>query len=231
MALLGILLVVLLNTIQSATALWRGSENRMEAYREARAALHVMSSDLAGFAPSTNTAHFRTNVSADNQLAFIALLPQSSQADGDYGDVCAVGYFLGYGSKSPIGTGESQAYNLYRYFLGSNGTFSSLSSGSDLFPDNEFGPGQDNSEILARNVINFSVTGLATSASGFTHWTQSPDDPSPDLLEIKITALNNERASRLQTQAEWDAYRTDTNAPDFLKNTKTFIKRIKLNAQ
>lgn len=231
MAVLSIILVVLMNVVQSATALWRNSENRMETYREARAALQVMASDLANFLPSTNIAHFRTNISSTNQLAFLAMMPQSSQGTGDLGDVCAVGYFVGYGSKSPIGAGGAQACNLHRFFLGSNATFSNLSSGSTPFPATDFAPSGNNTEILARNVLNFSVKGLATNATGLTNWIQTTADPAPDLLEIEILAINNERANRLKSESDWDDFRSATNTSDFQKNTKTFTKRIKLNTQ
>lgn len=230
MAVLSIILVVLMNVVQSATALWRSSENRMETYREARAALQVMASDLANLVPSTNTAHFRTNISSTNQLAFLAMLPQSSQGTGDLGDVCAVGYFVGYGSKSPIGAGSVQALNLYRFFLGSNATFSNLSNGSSPFPTSDFSVSGINSEILARNILGITVRGLATNAAGFINWTQSPADPTPDLLEIELIAINNERANRLKSESDWEDFRSTTNTSDFQKNTKIFTKRIQLNA-
>jgi hypothetical protein len=47
----------------------------------ARAALQVISSDLANFLPSTNTNYFSTNVSSTNQLAFLALLKQAVGVD------------------------------------------------------------------------------------------------------------------------------------------------------
>lgn len=229
MAVLSILLVVLLNVVQSAATLWRNSENRMDTYREARAALQIMASDLANFLPSTNLAHFHTNISSTNQLAFLAMLPQASQGAGDLGDVCAIGYFVGYGSKSPIGADSAQARNLYRFFLGSNATFSNISSGSTPFPATDFAPSGNNREILARNVLNFSVKGLATNATGLTNWIQTTADPTPDLLEIEILAINNERANRLKSESDWDNFRSDTNTPDFQKNTKIFTKKIKIN--
>jgi len=223
MAVLSILLVVLLNVVQSAATLWRTTENRMETYREARAALQVISSDLANFLPSTNTNYFSTNVSSTNQLAFLALLPRNSQLTNSLGDVCAVGYLLDYGNQSAlVGANRSQSYNLYRYFIESNQTFTNLLAGNP-FPN--FNSSTNHSEILARNIIGFRVRPLATNASGnFTNWTQSASDPTPDLLEIELTAINNEAAIRLETNA------TNTNDPNYQKNTKTFIKRIKLNS-
>jgi hypothetical protein len=54
----------------------------------------------------------------------------------------------------------------------------------------------------------------------------------PHLVEIKITSVNNERTMRFaprNADADWKNFAADTNSPDYLKNTKTFTTRIKLN--
>jgi prepilin-type N-terminal cleavage/methylation domain-containing protein len=233
---LSILLVILLNIVQGATSLWRTSENKVEAYREARAALQVMSSDLKNILPSTNFAFFRTNISgypSATNLAFLATLPISSQNIDSLSDVCTVGYFLAYNNKSPIaGATGRQSYNLYRYFVESNETFEKLSDASGptavLDFDSDFP-----AEILARNVVGFNATYLVTNGTGaFTIWTQSSTTPMPHVVEIQITAVNNERTMRFGARSasgEWDTFSTNTNAPDYLKNSKTFTTRIPLN--
>ena len=229
---LSILLVILLNIVQGATNLWRTSENKVEAYREARAALQVMSSDLRNALASTNTAFFRTNISgypSATNLAFLTTLPISSQNPASLSDVCTVGYFLAYSNKSPVaGATGRQSYNLYRYFVESNETFASLitDAAAVLDFDSEFPP-----EILARNVVSFNATYSVTNSSGnFTTWTQNATYPMPNLVEITITAVNNERTMRFgarNAQSDWNDF--PTNA-DYLKNTKTFTTRIPLNA-
>ena len=234
---LSILLVILLNIVQGATNLWRTSENKVEAYREARAALQVMSSDLKNILPSTNLAFFRINISgypSATNLAFLATLPLSSQnPSSSLSDVCTVGYFLAYNNKSPVaGATGRQSYNLYRYFVESNETFEKLTGASGptgvLDLDSDFPP-----EILARNVVSFNATYSVTNASGgFTPWTQSVTTPMPHVVEIQITAVNNERTMRFgarSASSEWDDFSSDTSAPDYLKNTKTFTTRIPLN--
>ena len=232
---LSILLVILLNIVQGATNLWRTSENKVEAYREARAALQVMSSDLRNALASTNTSFFRTNISgypSATNLAFLTTLPISSQNPASLSDVCTVGYFLAYNNKSPVaGATGRQSYNLYRYFVESNETFEKLTGASGptgvLDFDSEFPP-----EILARNVVSFNATYSVTNASGgFDPWTQSVTTPMPNIVEITITAVNNERTMRFgarSASSEWDDFSSDTNAPDYLKNTKTFTTRIPL---
>ena len=233
---LSILLVILLNIVQGATNLWRTSENKVEAYREARAALQVMSSDLRNALASTNTSFFRTNISgypSATNLAFLTTLPISSQNTNSLSDVCTVGYFRAYDNKSPVaGATGRQSYNLYRYFVESNETFTNLIDNAatvlDFVSDPDFQP-----EILARNVVSFNATYSVTNASGgFTPWTQSVTTPMPHVVEIQITAVNNERTMRFDPRSaseDWDAFSSDTNAPDYLKNTKTFTTRIPLN--
>ena len=128
-AVLGMLLVLLLNILQSATGLWRGVENRAEAYREARAAMQVIARDLGNVVPVTNANYFPTNLFSGSHIAFLARMPRSSQNSDSLGDLCTVGYLLAYGNKSPVaGDNGRQSYNLYRYFIESTETFANLST-------------------------------------------------------------------------------------------------------
>jgi len=234
---LSILLVVLLNIVQGATSLWRGSENKVEAYREARAALQVMSSDLRNILASTNTNFFRTNISGypnPTNLTFLATLPLSSQNTNSLGDVCTVGYFLKYDNKSPVaGNNGRQSYNLYRYFVESNETFANLTANSTTPLTTSFDT--NHCEILARNVVSFNATYFVTNSPGLTNWTQSTNTPMPQVLEITITAVNNERTMRFSARnasSKWDEELSPTNtSPDYQKNTKTFTTRINLNTK
>ena len=232
---LCILLVILLNIVQGASNLWCTSENKVEAYREGRAALQVISSDLRHALASTNTNFFRRNISSypnSTNVAFLATLPLSSQETNSLSDVCAVGYFLAYDNKSPVsGITGRQSYNLYRYFVESNETFAKLSDSSGPADVLDFDPSRQ-PEILARNVVGFKATYFITNGPGsFTTWTQSAATPMPDIVEIQLTAVNNERAMRFgarDASGEWDAFSGNTNSPDYLKNTKTFTTRINI---
>ena len=231
---LSILLVILLNIVQGATSLWRTSENKVEAYREARAALQVMSSDLKNILPTTDADFFRTNLTNTPNLGFLATLPLSSQNTNSLSDVCTVGYFLAYNNKSPVaGASGRQSYNLYRYFVESNETFANLTANSTTalttsFDTNHF-------EILARNIVGFNATYSVTNGSGgFESWTQNATYPMPQVVEITITAVNNERTMRFgarSASSEWNTFSANTNSPDYLKNTKTFTTRINLNTK
>jgi len=232
---LCILLVILLNIVQGATNLWRSSENKVEAYREGRAALQIISSDLRHVLASTNTNFFRRDISSypnSTNVAFLATLPLSSQETNSLSDVCTVGYFLAYDNKSPVsGITGRQSYNLYRYFVESNETFAKLSDSSGPADVLDFDPSRQ-PEILARNVVGFNATYFITNGPGsFTTWTQSAATPMPDIVEIQLTAVNNERTMRFGARGasgEWDAFSGNTNSPDYLKNTKTFTTRINI---
>ena len=235
---LSILLVVLLNIVQGATSLWRGSENKVEAYREARAALQVMSSDLKNILPTTNTDFFRTNLTSypsPTNLTFLAALPISSQdTTSSKSDICAVGYFVAYDNKSPVaGNNGRQSYNLYRYFVESNETFAKLTNNPTTALTASFDT--SHCEILARNVVGFNATYSITNGSGgFDSWTQNATYPMPQVVEIKVTAVNNERTMRFGARgasSEWDTFKNSTNSSDYQKNTKTFTTRINLNTK
>ncbi|MFM8766012.1 MAG: prepilin-type N-terminal cleavage/methylation domain-containing protein [Spartobacteria bacterium] len=229
---LSILLVVLLNIVQNATSLWRRSESKVEAYREARAAIQVINADMKNILATTNMHFFRTNLTNSQNLGFLATLPSTFQNTNSLSDVCTVGYFRAYENKSPVvGSSGRQSYNLYRYFVESNETFTNLQSNpsqalTQSFDTNHF-------EILARNVISFSASYFITNASGtLTPWTQSAATPTPHLVEITLTAVNNERTMRFDPRSsasQWDSFATNTNSADYLQNTKTFRTRIPIN--
>jgi hypothetical protein len=225
----------LLNIVQGATSLWRTSENKVEAYREARAALQVMSSDLRNILPSTNFAFFRTNLTNTPNIGFLTTLPLSSQNATSLGDVCTVGYFLKYDNKSALTNALGrQSYNLYRYFVESNETFANLTANSSTPLTTSFDT--NHCEILARNIVSFNATYFVTNSSGLTNWAQSLTTPTPHIVEITITAVNNERTMRFgarSASSEWDAFSSPTNTtkPDYLKSTKTFTTRINLNTK
>lgn len=227
---LSIILVILLNIVQNATSLWRGAENKVEAYREARAALQVMSSDLKNILQTTNADFFRTNLTNTPNLGFLTALPISSQdTTSSKSDICAVGYFVAYDNKSPVaGDNGRQSYNLYRYFVESNETFDKLKTNSTSVLDID----PKRLEILARNVIDFNANYFTTDGTNFSQWTRPPATNMPHLVEIKITSVNNERTMRFaarNAETEWKDFAADTNSADYLKNTKTFTTRIKLN--
>jgi len=238
MAVLSLIVVLLLSMVDNATKMWRQSENRVDAYREARAALNLIASDLASIYSSTNTNFFYfdrepkplPNVSSalDGKVFFVTALPPTAQGTGQKSDLCTVGYFAGFDKTSITGRG-GESMNLYRYFRPSNETFDALKTG-DIADGMTISstPTSDDAEVLAKNITGFKVAAYskATGTPGeLTPFTQSATTPTPDVLEITLSAISNDAAKRFTTQADWQ----DTNSPNYIQNVRTFTKRVVLN--
>ena len=225
MAVLSLLVVVLLGVVDSATQLWKANENRVESYREARAALNLIASDLKVALSSTNTNYFTTNIgpefgasATDGSLFFLAALPTSAQDEGSsLGDLCQVGYFLKYG-KSDLETARQDSFGLYRYFKESNTTFDTLLNQTPLFAH-----ATTNVELLARNIPFFKVACYTADTAGtISPWVKSAAHPMPSFVEIQVTAYNNDAARRLESEGSWKL----TNNRMFRENSRVFTARV-----
>ncbi len=238
MAIMALLLVLLLNMVDSATKLWRVNENRVDSYREARAALGIMARDLENaLAGSTNTNHFLVNESAfpvfstlggaltdtnnGGALFFLSALPAKAQENGENkSDVCQVGYFLAL-SRTPAST--NQTLNLYRYFRSSDETFTNLTAGT-LFLNPSIG--ESGEELLARHIVGLSVRAYTLTNNSLVKFSASTNTPMPDLMEISISAINQDAAKKLDnTVANW----TNTSSAIIRPVLQTFTTRIQLN--
>jgi len=243
MAVFSLLIVLLMGMVDSATKLWRGTENRVEAYREARAALGTMSRDLRNALAGTNTNYFLINTPAFALLSdaekntnsagaifFLSAQPSAAQASLNKSDVCQVGYFLAFGRTSAVAGGglatnaNQDTMNLYRYFLSSDATFAKLTNGSlPVFRDSLI-PTDADVELLARNIISFRVLGLDTNGATYT---PTASAPLPPIVQIELTALNQETTKKLTTKALW------TNATGGVSNVinqnqQNFTTRVRL---
>ncbi len=238
MAVLSLLVVLLLSMVDNATKMWRLSENRVDAYREARAALNLIASDLASIYTSTNTnftyinrapaAVPPTQSHLDGKLFFVTALPVNAQGANQKSDLCTVGYFAGYDKTSLTGKGEA-SMNLYRFFRPSNDTFTALLTG-DIGNGMSIStvPTSDDAEVLAKNITGFKVMAYSkdpTTVGKLTPFNQSATTPTPDVLEITLNAISNDAAKRLTSQAEWET----TNSITHQQNVRTFTKRVVLN--
>jgi GxxExxY protein len=244
MAVLAILVVMMMGLVSSATALWRQSENRAEAYREARAAMTIMARDLQNTIASTNTNLFRVNAGAFSHLGgsdiitdpsnasaifFHAAMPKSAQdSTASKSDVCQVGYFIAFdrtamSSNSP---GFQKTMNLYRYFLSSDPTFANLTNAPHGNPfAMDIIPTAAEVELLARNVREFRIIPLIFTNNTLTNsFSPSTNKPLPDIVEIHVTAVNQETARRFTQKSDW----TSPTAA-ITNQQQTFTTRIRLN--
>ncbi|MDX2082356.1 MAG: GxxExxY protein [Terrimicrobiaceae bacterium] len=248
MAVMAVLLVLLLNMVDSATKLWRENENRVDSYREARAALGIIGRDLQNaVAGATNTNHFLFNAAAfsrlqsvsdlqtDTNLAgallFLTSLPANAQQDGsNRSDVCQVGYFLAFGKSSASTNAPVNTMNIYRFLLSSDQTFDRLrNTNSPLFPDNLTTLGQQ-VELLARNVTRFTIRPLGTSSNSVTNFVPSTNAPLPDLVEITISAINQDAAKKLGASASSWTTRSGAAFSNLVAPVEqTFTTRVRVN--
>lgn len=253
MAVLAILVVLLLNMVDSATKLWRINENRVEGFREPRAALGIISRDLKTAIAGTNTNFFQLNDldyvpagatagSNASHVFFLSAMPKnaqwSSNAIANRSDLCQVGYFVGYGKTSVSSNAPVNTLNLYRYFLSSDDTYGLLkdtNSATYPFPAASTLVLSDrNVELLARNIVSFQVRGFQsvgiTNTTNFvvtpvlTNYVSSPNAAMPDLVEITITAINQDAAKKLPSQSSW----SNTNAAPIRDSIQTFTTRLRL---
>jgi len=254
MSVLSVLLLILLSMTNGASKLWRENENRVDSYREARAALNMIASDLASIHASTNTTLFAvTPSSRDNsddsdmppmgqartheekdggmngRIFFLAALPADAQESGrNKSDLCEVGYFLAYNQTSLTGKG-SHTYNLYRCFRSSDDTFNDLKNSDglkNLAPDTN--PTASNTEVLARNITGFEVRPYTINAAKLEKFTKSAQTPLPDMLEITINAISTESAKRFgpDDKAAWE----DIHSLTRTQNERAFTTRVYLPA-
>lgn len=244
MTLMSILLVLLLNMVDGATRLWRESENRVDSYREARAALGIMSRDLQNaLAGPTNANHFALNAFSqlpaeaikDTNLAagcfFLSALPFKAQEPSNKSDVCEVGYFLAFGKSSSASNSPVNTMNIYRYILSSDATFNALKSSAGGSPfTNTLSTLDPKVELLARNITRFAMRAYTLTNNTLAAFSVSTNTPLPDLVEISISAINQDAAKKLgNTSSTW----TSTNSSLYLNVVspveQTFTTRVKLN--
>ncbi|CAN5593608.1 hypothetical protein BH09VER1_BH09VER1_41340 [soil metagenome] len=238
MAVFAILVVMLMGMVDSASKLWRQSENRMDSYRESRAALNIMNRDLRNALASQNPNYIKLNADAFQYLSdgekntnfagaifFLAAEPQNSQSSGNKSDVCLVGYFLAYGNTSMIpGPLATSSMNLYRYFLASDAAFAKLNNSTNAPFDSGLTTSDPNVELLARNIKSFKVTGLDGNSVPYT---VTGTAPLPSIVNIEMVALNKDAAKILTSKDAW------TNTPPaltnvVLQNSQTFSTRTRL---
>ena len=233
MAVMAVLVVLLFGMVDAATKLWKDNENRVDAYREARAALAVLSSDLRTMLVSKNQNFFSTNISGDNPfnapngLFFLTSLSAGAQASGNRGDLCAVGYYRAWQRQTVMSvdntnndTLSKSGFHLFRTMYESDRTYTNLNTSMPKPLDNLAGASP---EVLARNVCTLEFLLYETNGTGtFKPWTYRVDAPVPQLIEIRLGTLSEEAAKKLGGSSN----RWNTNDPFVQKNLKTFTSRV-----
>lgn len=236
MTVLALLIVMLMGLVDSSTKLWRENENRVDSFREARAAMGIISRDLGNIVSTSNTNYFLVNefdrqqqiqsqlktTNLNGVMYFLAGMPKSAQSGDNRGNICQVGYFMAFGKNSAFG-GSATNMNLYRFFVESDDTFQAMTNQTNerVFGGNLNLETDDRVELLARNVVRFSIEPyIAPDAANpvWENFVQSTNTPIPKLLKIKIVAINQEAAKKLENLTAW----TETNTPLMQRSMQIF---------
>ena len=143
--LLSVILLMMVGMQDQMSKAWKNSNRRMDATREARAALRMMSSDLGNLFFRTNTdgstMAYNPNQSpvpmailndearkltlpnmANVQTGSVALFalvqrqPAVPNPNALFDEFSAVGYYIGSGTNVNVNGVSQTTYNLYRYF-------------------------------------------------------------------------------------------------------------------
>lgn len=245
MSVLAILVVMLMGIVDSSAKLWRENENRVDAFRESRAALNVMARDFRNAVPVADTNFFLINGDAyetapddaeqdTNNAGAVFFLTQlspqaqwSSDPNANKGEVCEVGYFLAYGKSSVVTNAPLTTMNLYRYYRGSDATYSNAAATNTFSPRPTLIGAE--TELLARNITSFRLIPYGTNSSGtIVPFTPTTNNPLPVMVEIQITALNQEASKKMNSKSDWK------NPPAGLSNVvrqvqQTFTTRVRVN--
>lgn len=239
MAILAGLIVLLFSVVDQTARVWNTSEQRVDAFREARAALFVISRDLENTITALDVDHDGTadfnsffvnpdrNGVTDVTFSGVAeesegdrlffLTSQSSPAQGNTAksDICAVGYYLDYV------TGPQNSFKVFRYFINSDETFIRLKDYTEGVSPVLMQASSATDESLARNVIHFKVTAYDRSMAAVSPW---PKDRAPASIELSLTAYGYSTAHGFLTRSDW----LSTNRPRNLQTKQTFTTRIHL---
>jgi prepilin-type N-terminal cleavage/methylation domain-containing protein len=218
------LILLLFSVVDQTTKAWRQSEQRVDAFREARAALFVIGRDLQSFvkahdaAPADGAADFGyffvnpdgigntdvtfSGVASDaegDRLFFLTAQPGGAQNNAR-GEICSVGYYLNY-SAPPANamTGSRDYFTLHRYFRNSDGTFEPLRNYIAGSNPVLMHAASTVDEVLARNVVDFRVRAYRADGTSPSPWDQRE---TPAFIELSMTAYNYSVAARLERR-EW----------------------------
>jgi type II secretory pathway pseudopilin PulG len=211
-AAITVVIVVLLGTMfGSLMKTSMRSNQRIDAFRDARAALQMMKRDLANLVRAQPSAYFAMtdvytdpNTSAVKNRQVYALCALKNQPAGvaanATGDLCAVGYYCSW---------DTDRYTLRRHFRDSAATFGAFqANGPGIYfgPTGLYTPGALD-DLLATNVWNLQIT--AYKADGTIVAPNYPlvIDPAtptvilPAAIEISFNAMSSEAARTIRSVA------------------------------
>jgi type II secretory pathway pseudopilin PulG len=194
-------LLVMLATMVAGTKGYGAATRRIDALVEARAALGVISDDVATMIPHGREAFgWAAEDERFQEIWFLTRKPEDAQApEQNQGDVCFVHYYTAVTADSFVAE-VPVSRKLYRQFLSSGEIAESLQKAILPEPQADSGKG----ELIAFNVTKFVVQPLESGedGSGMREWTS--DEGIPDSLRIDFQVVDNDTAELFQNEEDWN---------------------------
>ncbi|HEY5035835.1 MAG TPA: hypothetical protein VII74_01740, partial [Chthoniobacterales bacterium] len=189
-----VLVVILFRVFAAAATQWQSADQRIDTFRDARAAMQLMSRDL-GRADISGAVQMLTlsDPSADFAREAYAVTPVSNIGKSE---LCAVGYYCAYDTTT-------HAYNLKRLFKNSDLTFTALANPSpdftSLYTKNNPTPDETVAayvwDLQIRPGVGKDIVAVTTPSSTW-NW-----------LEIRFKSMSPAAARRIRdtsvTQTTW----------------------------
>lgn len=243
-----VLIVVLLGTMfSSLTSTTSRANQRIDVFRDARAALQMMERDLTGIVRAQQTAYltldnlwqdgsdaYSTRTSGTPNLQIFALISAKNRIPGATaaapGDVCAVGYYCAWDTLK-------HAYTLRRFFRNSQVTYEAIKgqvNGETLnyiTPAMLYTPAATD-DILASYVWNLDIRAYKQDGTRDTSYPGNalividpgrPDVVSVAAIEVSFNAISPEAARAVTALS--------TNPADWMNPaSQNYIRLIRPNA-
>jgi hypothetical protein len=195
-----VVLLVMLATMVAGTKGYKGTTRRIDALVEARAALGVISDDVATMIPHGRESFgWAADDERFQEIWFLTRKPEDAQApEQNQGDVCFVHYYTAVTSDSFVAE-VPVSRKLYRQFLSSAEIAEFLKQGTLPEPQTDSGKG----ELIAFNVTKFVAQPMVSGedGSGMRKWMSG--DGVPDSLRIDFQVVDNDTADLFQGEEDW----------------------------
>ncbi|MBK1833321.1 PilW family protein [Roseibacillus ishigakijimensis] len=193
-------ILMMVMAMSAGSSGYNQSTRRIDALVEARAALGILSDDVATMVGNGEEEFgWRSADERFHEIWFLTLKPASAQQeDKAVGDVCFVHYFTAVTPDAPL-EGAAYSRKLYRRFLSSGDLLQWLSSG-DL-PTPQADP--ERAEAVAFNVTRFVAQPLArVGETPLINWTEG--NGLPEALNIAFQVVDNDTAALLREEEDWN---------------------------
>lgn len=224
-AVLSIVLAVMFSALSTSMNLWRNTDNKIVADREARAVQMMLARDISSALVTTNRSLWPsvTNSSGAVVLRFLTLAPAEYQpSSGSAGDVCYVEYAI-------VDLTNTSAREVRRLFWSSGATFSNvLEAGS-------FPTGNDPRSTNFQSLGLYLLPDSTMAARGLGGLATDPQDTAYKTNQLVVLGTNMlpyiERPGNYPTAIEVNFAVADPDTlanPDVIARTNFILRNAGL---